>query len=152
MKIITFTKTGLESHKKQLEELTSKRPSAVKVLSNARDMGDLSENGLYKAAKQELVDLDRQIRNLKYLIKYAKVLSPENNDFIQIGHKVLVEIKNEKKEFFLVGEYEANPKENKISNKSPIGFMLMGKKVGDKLQIKVPNGILSYKILSIEQS
>ena len=77
MKIITFTKEGLENCRKELEDLISKRPIVVKALSNARDMGDLSENGLYKAAKQELVDLDRNIRNLKYLIKHGKVLAPK---------------------------------------------------------------------------
>ena len=150
MNIVPFTKQGFDNLKKELESLTQKRPDAVKTLSRARDMGDLSENGLYKAAKQELVDLDRQIRNFKYLIKSAKVFIPTDNETVQIGHKVIVSINGNQKDFFIVGEHEANPTEHKISNKSPIGFALMGRKKGDNVDIKTPNGFLSYKILSIE--
>lgn len=150
MNIIPFTKQGFKDLKKELESLTLKRPEAVKTLSRARDMGDLSENGLYKAAKQEVVDIDRQIRNLKYLIKSAKVFTPNGNGTVQIGHKVIVNINGSMKDFFIVGEHEANPTEHKISNKSPIGFALMGKRKGDNVDIKTPNGFLSYKILSIE--
>lgn len=150
MNIIPFTKQGFEDLKKELESLTLKRPEAVKTLSRARDMGDLSENGLYKAAKQEVVDIDRQIRNLKYLIKSAKVFIPNGNETVQIGHKVIVNINGSRKDFFIVGEHEANPTEHKISNKSPIGFALMGKRRGDNVDIKTPNGFLSYKISSIE--
>jgi len=150
MKIIPFTKSGFKNLKQELENLISKRPEGVKTLTRAREMGDLSENGLYKAARFELSDLDRQIRNLKYLIKNAKVFLPPNNDTIQIGHKVIIESENKTKEFFLVGEYEANPAEFKISNKSPIGFALMGRRKGDNVDIKTPNGFLSYKILAIE--
>ena len=82
MRIIPFTKLGFEELEKQLEVEVSKRPDAVKTLTRAREMGDLSENGLYKAAKQELNDLDRNIRNLKYLIKYANITVPTNNNFV----------------------------------------------------------------------
>lgn len=150
MNIIPFTKQGFDNLKIELESLIQKRPDAIKTLSRARDMGDLSENGLYKAAKQEVVDIDRQIRNLKYLIKSASVFIPNGNETIQIGHKVIVSINAKRKDFLIVGEQEANPTEHKISNKSPIGFALMGRKKGDSVDIKTPNGFLSYKILSIE--
>ena len=149
MRIIPFTKLGFEELEKQLEVEVSKRPDAVKTLTRAREMGDLSENGLYKAAKQELNDLDRNIRNLKYLIKYANITVPINNNFVQIGHKVLVETVDGEKEFLLVGEYEANPKQNKISNKSPIGHNLMGRKVGENISITTPNRQIEMKIISI---
>lgn len=150
MRIIPFTKQGFEDLKKKLENEISKRPSAVKQLTRGREMGDLSENGLYKAAKQELNDLDRNIRNLKYLIKNGKIFNPANNDFVQIGHSVLVETEDEKKEFLIVGEYEAEPKENKISNKSPIGHNLMGRKVGEEIFINTPKGNIKHIILSIK--
>ena len=149
MRIIPFTKLGFEELEKQLEIEVSKRPDAVKTLTRAREMGDLSENGLYKAAKQELNDLDRNIRNLKYLIKYAHITVPTNNNFVQIGHKVLVETEGEKKEFLLVGEYEVDPKQNKISNKSPIGHNLMGRKVGENISITTPNRQIEMRIISI---
>ncbi len=150
MNIIPFTKQGFEDLKKELKNLIQKRPEAVKTLSRARDMGDLSENGLYKAAKQEVVDIDRRMRNLKYLIKSAKVFIPTGNDMVQIGHKVIVVINETQKEFFIVGEYETNPTESKISNKSPLGFALMGRRRGDDVDIQTPNGLLFYRILSIE--
>ena len=148
---IPFTKAGFENLKKELENFISKRPDAVKSLSKARDMGDLSENGLYKAAKFELGQIDRNIRNLKNLIKSAKVLAPANNDTVQIGHKVIISHSDNQKEFLIVGEFEANPAEYKISNKSPIGFALMGRRKGDSVDIKTPNGFIKNKILSIEK-
>lgn len=149
MNIITFTVSGYENLKKELEEIISKRPAAVKELTRGRDMGDLSENGLYKAAKQEVVDIDRKIRFLKNLVKYGKPVKPVSSDYVQLGHKVLVETENKKKEFTLVGEYEANPNENKISLKSPIGHNLMGRKVGEKIYITTPNRKIEMNIISI---
>jgi transcription elongation factor GreA len=149
MTSIPFTKQGFEELKKQLENEILKRPNAVKQLTRGREMGDLSENGLYKAAKQELNDIDRQIRYLKNLVKYGKPITPINNTVVQIGHTVIVKTQTQKKEFLIVGEFEANPSENKISNKSPIGFSLMGKKVNDEVFFKTPHGITNYKIISI---
>ncbi len=149
MQIIPFTKQGYENLKKQLEEVISQRPTAVKELTRGRDMGDLSENGLYRAAKQNLVDIDRQIRHLKNLVKYGKANIPLKNEFVQIGHKVLVETEKGLKEYLIVGEYEANPKENKISHKSPIGHNLMGRKIGDEIKINIPSGTINYKVKKI---
>ena len=112
-------------------------------------MGDLSENGLYKAAKQNLVDIDRQIRHLKNLVKYGKPNLPTSKEFVQLGHKVLVEGEKGLKEFRIVGEFEANPKENMISLKSPIGHNLMGRKTGDEININTPKGIIKYLIKKI---
>lgn len=151
MQIIPFTKEGLENIKKQLNEELSKRPEAVKSLTRGREMGDLSENGLYKAAKQELNDLDRKIRNLRYLIKHGKIFFPTNNDFVQLGHNVEIETLENKKTYRLVGEYEANPKEGRISLKSPIGHNLMGRKVGEEININTPSGKILYKIIKISK-
>ena len=149
MTIIPFTQKGFEDLKKELNQVTSQRPSAVKELTRGRDMGDLSENGLYKAAKQNLVDIDRRIRHLKFLIKQGKPILPIGSEYVQLGHHVLVETENGNKEFSLVGEYEANPNENKVSLKSPIDHNLMGRKVGDEIKINTPKGVLNYKIVKI---
>lgn len=149
MQIIPFTNKGYQDLKIQLQEQLAKRPEAVKQLTRGRDMGDLSENGLYKAAKQELNDIDRQIRFLKNLVKFGKVFTPQNNDYVALGHTVTVKANNEQKQFLLVGEYEANPRENKISLKSPIGHNLMGRKIGEKIDIRIPSGFLTYEILNI---
>src|ERR1035437_1547247 len=148
MGIVLFTKQGFESLKKDLETEIAKRPLAVESLKRGREMGDLSENGLYKAAKMELGSIDRQIRHLKNLVVYGRISDPKNSNSIQLGHLVTVETENGKKEFIIVGEWEANTKENKISLKSPIGHNLMGRKVGDSIEIKTPQGNIFYKILS----
>ncbi len=146
---IPFTKSGYEDIKAKLNTMLNKRPEAVKTLSRAREMGDLSENGLYKAAKFELSNIDRDLRFLKNLIKYGRVIAPIDDKTVQIGH--IVEVKNEKgkKTYQIVGEYEADPKINKISYKSPIGHNLLGKKEGDKINIKIPTGIINYLIKNI---
>lgn len=149
MRIIPFTNTGYDELKQKLEITKSKRPHAVKQLTKGRDMGDLSENGLYKAAKQELNDIDREIRNLKYLVKYGKVFNPVDNITVQIGHKVIVETPNGEKEFLIVGEYEANPTIRKISHRSPIGHNLMGRREKDKIIITTPGGKINYLIKQI---
>lgn len=149
MRIIPFTKAGYENLKKQLNEQLTKRPEAVRQLTRGRDMGDLSENGLYKAAKQELNDIDRQIRYLKNLVKYGKIFAPENNEFVQLGNTVIVGTERGDREYLIVGEYEADPKTRKISIKSPIGHNLMGRKVGEEININTPGGFIKYKIIKI---
>lgn len=149
MRIIPFTKRGYENLKLKLKQELAKRPEAVKQLTRGRDMGDLSENGLYKAAKQELNDIDRQIRYLKNLVKYGKIYIPQNNEYVQLGHKVMVTTQEGNRKYLMVGEYEANPEENKISLKSPIGHNLMGRKVGETINIRTPSGFMTYKIIDI---
>lgn len=149
MRIIPFTKRGYGNLKLKLKQELAKRPEAVKQLTRGRDMGDLSENGLYKAAKQELNDIDRQIRYLKNLVKYGKIYIPQNNEYVQLGHKVMVTTQEGNRKYLMVGEYEANPEENKISLKSPIGHNLMGRKVGETINIRTPCGFMTYKIIDI---
>lgn len=149
MKTIFFTIKGYEELKEKLDTEIAKRPDAVAALQKGREMGDLSENGLYKAAKFELSNLDRNIRHLKFLLAYGKAVSPVNKETVQIGHLVKIKNTEEEKEYSIVGDYEADPKENKISTKSPIGMALFGKKVGDKIEITKPNGASSYEIISI---
>lgn len=149
MTIIPFTKQGYEKLKKELEDEIAKRPAAVEVLKRGREMGDLSENGLYKAARMELSSIDRQIRHLKNLVLYGRTSGPKDNHTVQLGHTVITETGRGKKEFTIVGEWEANPKENKISLKSPIGHNLMGRKVGEKIEINTPQARIEYEIISI---
>lgn len=85
---ILFTKEGFEKVKNELKLAEEKRPELLRSLVRAREMGDLSENGFYKGAKFELNDLDRKIRHLKRLISQGQVISPSNNDYVQIGHTV----------------------------------------------------------------
>ena len=152
MNTIPFTRIGFANLKKELEDLIAKRPAAVDVLKRGREMGDLSENGLYKAAKMELSNIDHQIRHLQNLVLYGRVFEPVNNNTVQLGHMVIVETENGKKSFQIVGEWEAAPRENKISLKSPIGHTLMGRKVGEIVMINTPQKRIEYRIINIAYS
>ena len=149
MTIIPFTKQGYEALKQELENKINERPVAVKTLTRGREMGDLSENGLYKAAKMELSSIDHQIRHLKNLVLYGRVFTPTDNDTVQLGHTVTVETETGKREFAIVGEWEANPREGKISHKSQIGHNLMGRKKGEIVMISTPQKRIEYRVINI---
>jgi transcription elongation factor GreA len=149
MKKIIFTKQGFDNLKKKAADLINQRPLAVLDLKKAREMGDLSENGYYKAAKSKLIETDRTIRRNSYLIKNAFVGIPKGNNIVDIGSRVYVEVDGEQKEYVLVGEYEADPGLGKISHLSPVGSRLMGKKVSDEVIVSVVDRKKVYKIIQI---
>ena len=146
VKKIRFSKIGFEELKKKLEDLKNQRPSAVLDLKKARDMGDLSENGYYKAAKGKLSEIDRLLRNYAYEIKNAYVVLNIGNDKVGIGTKV--ELSNGTT-FEIVGDMEANPTDGKISLLSPLGRALENREVGDVIELITPKGKVSYKITKI---
>ncbi|MDO8269187.1 MAG: transcription elongation factor GreA [Candidatus Levybacteria bacterium] len=148
IKRIPVTREGFENLKEELLRLQEERPQAVKNLSEARNMGDLSENGLYTAAKSRLRSIDSQMFRLDIQIKLADIIEGGGNT-VSIGSKVVVKDGDKKKEFHLVGDYEANPREGKISQHSPLGRALVGKKVGETAVFEAPSGKISYTILSI---
>jgi transcription elongation factor GreA len=152
MRKIQLTKQGLENLKKELEDLEkNKRTKAVDRLQKARAMGDLSENSEYTAAKEELDLIERQIVEMKAIVENAEVIESSNNkQSVNIGSTVLVEVNGVKDEYTIVGEFEANPLEKKLSHTSPIGKALMGKKVGDQIEIEVPAGKVRYKVIAIK--
>lgn len=146
-----LTKEGLEELKRELEELVSvKRPDAVVRLSAARDLGDLSENSEYTAAKQDLAFIDGRIAELEEIIHAAKVVTNHSKKHIDVGCKVTLHLGNKKEMFTVVGEWEADPKEKKISHSSPLGKALLGKKVGEQVEVDAPAGRIYYKVVSIE--
>ena len=141
MRRIKFTKEGFDQLKIEYEKLKVGRPEAVKELSRARELGDLSENSLYHAAKARLRSIDIQLRRLSNQIKLAQVVPSK---------KVLVEQNGQQIEYQIVGDFEADPSQNKISANSPIGSSLLGKKEGDIVEIQTPKGKLTLKILEIK--
>ena len=147
---ISFTKEGLENIKKDYEALLAERPQAVKNLTEARNMGDLSENGLYKGTRARLTSIDATLRRLKNTIKLAVVEKVRTNGTIGIGSAVTVSDGKKSRIFYIVGTYESDPATNKISAYSPIGRSLLSKKVGDKTDVQTPSGIISYNILEIK--
>lgn len=151
--ILYVTKEGLENLKKELKELIDvKRPEIAKRIKTARDNGDISENAEYDAARQEQAFIEGRISELEEIVKTAKVseAKPNAKGEVFVGAKVTVHIDGDKEIFYIVGAPEANPMQKKISHESPLGSALLGKKVGDTIQVEAPVGKLSYKILSIE--
>ncbi|KKQ52383.1 MAG: Transcription elongation factor GreA [Candidatus Woesebacteria bacterium GW2011_GWB1_39_10b] len=148
---IQITKEGLETLKKELGELTEvKRPKVVERLSNARTQGDLMENSDYHNAKDELEFLDGRIDELSAVLKNAEVISngkPGNG--VGLGTKVTVKSNGSTHTFHIVGEWEADPGEKKISHTSPLGHALIGKNIGDKVEVEAPAGKVTYEILEI---
>lgn len=146
-----MTKEGLATLKAEFEDLTNvKRPAAVERLANAREQGDLSENSEYTDAKQALAFMDGRIVELEEVLHGVKVVTSHPKGQIDVGCKVTLHIGNKKEEFMIVGEWEADPMSKKISHESPLGKALLGKKVGDKVEVEAPAGKILYKILHIE--
>lgn len=147
-KRIKFTKEGLDKLKQELESLTLSRKPAVAELKRAREMGDLSENGLYKAARMNLSSIDARIRKTKFMLKVADVYDAPMGA-VGIGSSVEVEQDGKRLIYQIVGDYEANPLEKKISSNSPIGRALIGKKVDDEFSIYTPKGEIKIKVIKI---
>lgn len=142
----------LRAQIKQLEEI--ERPEVIRQIAEAREKGDLSENAEYDAAKEAQGKLETKIAELKATLAEAKILDPSKlgkKDEVQILSKVQIRnVANDAKlTYTLVSEGEANLRENKISVKTPIAQGLLGKKVGDVVEVTVPRGKMSFEILSI---
>lgn len=150
-KKIYLTKDGLSDLKKEHEELANtKRPEVLERVSQARSMGDLSENAEYSAAREELSFIDGRIDELEELLKQAVVIAEgHSNHMVKLGSKVTLTVKGKKEVFSVVGEWEADPVEKKISHKSPLGQALLGKRVGEKAEVEAPAGKIFYTIKSI---
>jgi transcription elongation factor GreA len=151
MSKVQITKKGLEALQAELRVLVDeKRPSIVDRLSNARTQGDLAENSDYQSAKDELDFLDGRISELEEVLKNAQIVSEEHNGDVSIGTKVTLKANGSMQDYHIVGEWEADPMKKKISNTSPLGRALVGKKKGEKVEVEAPAGKVVYEILSIE--
>lgn len=151
-KQIQMTKSGFDALKAELEELSkNKRPRLVERLEDARNAGDLSENSDYTNAKEELEFLDGRLDELSQVVENAQVISGKvSTSKVSVGTTVKVKVNGDDRVFNIVGEWEADPMKQKISYESPLGQALVGKKVGDTVEIEAPAGKVTYKILSIE--
>ena len=151
-----LTYAGLKQYEDELHNLkVVKRKEVAQKIKEAREQGDLSENAEYDAAKDEQRDIELRIEELEKLLKNAEVVVEEEIDLekINIGCKVKVyEIDEEEEmEFRIVGSTEANSLQNKISNESPVGQALLGKNVGDVVDVETQVGVIQYKILEIQR-
>ena len=149
-----MTKEGYDKILAEINYLeTVKRPEISAAIAEARDKGDLSENAEYDAAKEAQAHLEDKINKLKLAISEAKIIdvSRLNSDIVQILSKVEMTnlTTNTKMTYVIVSENEANLREGKISIKTPIAQGLLGKKVGDEVEIKIPRGTIKLRIDSI---
>jgi transcription elongation factor GreA len=149
-----MTEEGLAKLKKELEQLTSvERPSISQQIAEARDKGDLSENAEYDAAKEAQGMLELKISRLEDMVAKARIIDESKIDTSQVQILNKVKIKNTKNnqqvEYMLVSESESDIKNGKISVATPIARGLLGKKVGDVVDIKVPSGLMSFEIIEI---
>lgn len=141
---------GLEKLKAELHELkTVKRRKAADRIEVAKEMGDLSENAEYHDAKDAAAFIDGRVMELDDIIPKAVIIQAGKTDRVSIGSKVTVTFKDKEKVFTIVGSQEADPLQGLISNVSPIGQALLGKKVDDVAEVEVPAGKIVYKIKSI---
>lgn len=152
-----LTYEGLRKYEEELHELkVVKRQEVAQKIKEAREQGDLSENAEYDAAKDEQRDIEARIEELESILKNAEVVVEDEVDFDKINVGCTIKVFDitfdEEMEFKIVGSTEANSLEGKISNESPVGQALIGKKVGDVVNVETQAGVNQYKVLDINRS
>lgn len=147
--MVRFTQKGYEKTKKDYEDLQQSRIAAVEDLQKARAMGDLSENGYYKAARMKLSSIDQNLRIYSSNLKNAVILENTKPEIVDIGSSVALFDGEKEYKYSIVGDLEADPKLYKISLLSPIGKAIKNKKVNDTVIVKTPSGNKTYNIVNI---
>lgn len=148
-KAYQITAAGKLDLEKELEELKSNRSGIAQKIADARDFGDLSENAEYTEALNQQSQLEGRIAEIEDILKSATIIKAKTTSTVVVGNTVELQTANKKVEYTLVGSVEADPLDGKISDESPIGKALIGKKVGDSVIIKTPSGEVTYKITKI---
>ena len=154
MKKVVLTPEGLKKLEDELEYVkVEKRKEIAEKIKIARGFGDLSENAEYVAAKEEQGNMEIRIAEIKKILENAEIIddSEISTDTVSIGAKVKVlDVEfEEEEEYSIVGSTEADPSQNKISDESPVGKALIGRKIGETVDVEIPSGTISFKILEI---
>jgi len=152
-KEIYLTKAGKDKLQAEYDDLTTNgRKKIAEMIKTAKEYGDLSENSEYADAKDQQVFTEGRISELEHILKNAVIIdeSHTNCSLVNVGCKVHVEVNKGEMEFMIVGSAEADPEKGWISNESPIGKALLGKKAGDTIEVEVPAGKIQYKIKKIK--
>ena len=151
MQRIQLTQEGYHKLQSELDELKQeKRPDAVERLKKARAIGDLSENSEYAAAREHLAFIDGRIMEIETMLENANVISVSGkSNEVALGSRVTVEFDNQKETYQIVGEFEADPVNKKLSITSPIGQALVGKRKEEIVAVDTPSGKITYKIIDI---
>lgn len=144
-----ITKEGKAELEQELEELKSRRGDIAEKIANARDYGDLSENAEYDAAREEQGIVESRVIEIEDILQNATIIKARRSANIQVGSTVELTSGGKKVTYSIVGPVEADPLEGKISNESPIGAALIGKKNGDSVTIETPKGATTYKISNV---
>jgi transcription elongation factor GreA len=155
VKEVILTPEGYEKLKREIEHLsTLKRREVADRIRIAREFGDIAENSEYDDAKNEQALLEHRIAQLEERLRNARVISKKeiSSDVVSIGSRVKLRDMDAKEtiEYHIVGSAEANPSENKLSNESPVGKAIMGRKKGEVVEVTAPRGALKFKILEIK--
>lgn len=149
-KVYRLTQTGVDELKAELKALVGQRVHVAERIKQARELGDLSENAEYQTAREEQDRLETRISELEHVLQNSEIIKkPKNNGQVRLGSLVSLRNSGKPLHFQIVGTMEADPGNGKISDESPIGKALMGKKVGDKAELKTPAGTHVYKIVEI---
>jgi len=146
-----LTEDGVKELTQEKDQLISERGAIAERIKLAREFGDLSENAEYSAARQEQERAESRIGEVEHILQNTEIISePKKKDVVELGNEVVLSGPKGDKKFVIVGSVEADPLEGKISNESPIGMSLMGKKVGEEVEIKTPADTNTYKIKSVK--
>lgn len=148
-----LTQEGVEELKQELEQLIDKRPEITERIRSARELGDLSENAEYASARSEQDRVELRIKEIETILKNVEIIKATADDGrVDLGDTVTLKSdKGQQRKYQVVGTVEADPLEGKISDESPIGVALLGKYVGDKVEIALPSETVTYKIVSISE-
>lgn len=153
-KPVPLTLEGREKLQKELEFLVSvKRPEVAEAIHSAKEEGDISENSAYDAAKEQQAFVEGRIMQIEQMLKNAEIIAnPTSNGIVALGSKVTVVERGsqDKEEYQIVGPAEADPAKGRISNESPVGRALMGKKKGDPIVVKTPAGERQLKLIDVQ--
>lgn len=151
---VQLTQEGYDQIVAELKELKDdKLPKAIQRVATARSFGDLSENAEYHSAREDLSFIEGRIAELEALVTNAKIIKTNKktkSTIVDLGSKVTLKVGKDKHVYHIVGEWEANPQEKKISHQSPLGKALLGKGKGDAIEVDVPAGKLKYVVVSVE--
>jgi transcription elongation factor GreA len=149
-KLFHLTQAGVDELKAELESLTAQRGPIAERIKSAREFGDLAENAEYTSARQEQERVESRIAEIEHILLNVDIISkPKGDAKVQLGSSVKLKSDGKTKEFQVVGTVEADPLNGKISDESPIGQALLGKKEGDNVEIKTPAETATYKIVDI---
>ena len=147
-----LTADGITKLRDELNDLVAnQRPKIAGRLKEAKEYGDLSENAQWDDAKDQQAFVEGRISEIENILKHTVVIEqPKDRDIVGLGSVVHVEVEDGVQEYTIVGSPEANPEEGKISNESPIGSALIGRKKGDLVEVEVPSGSMTFKIKHIK--